>query len=305
LWYYTLILVGIDSQNHPIQMKLIVCGLFFTLLSCSSYKTLDPQFELKSFTVKVGETERSYVVMNPQTDGTQQKPLIVVLHGSMGSGASMSAAIDLNTLASDEGVIVAYPDAPAGNWAEGCGCNNADRLQIPDLEFMDAMIADIDQRYSIDEERIVAAGFSQGGLFATRLACERSTVFAGVVVVAATMSVPLSQTCEPERAIPITFIHGKLDLILPYYGTNNGALSLLAAEATAQFWAQKNSIATSAEVTYFPSEQSREVIVYHYRTPSATRNSDVRLFAIERGNHTWHSNSLIDANREIMKMIGR
>lgn len=286
-------------------MKFIICGLLITLFSCSTYTTFDPPYELKSFTVKVGETERSYVVMNPQTDGTQQKPLIIVLHGSMGSGASMSSAIDLNALANDEDVIVAYPDAPAGNWAEGCGCNNADRLQIPDLEFMDAMIADIDQKYAIDRERIVAAGFSQGGLFATRLACERSTTFAGVVVVAATMSVPLSQTCEPERAIPITFIHGKMDLVLPYYGTNDGALSLLPAEATAQFWADKNNTMSNPVIEYSPSEVSREVILYHYISKSWSHHTDVRLYAIERGNHTWHSTSLVDANREIMKMVVR
>jgi len=286
-------------------MKYIFSGLLFTLISCSSFSPFDQPFDLKTYTVKVGDADRSYVLMSPRSDNPGKKPLIIALHGSQGSGNGMSSAIGLNHMAQDEDVLVAYPDAPVGNWAEGCGCNNADRLKIPDLEFMDAMIADIDQRFSIDKDKIVAAGFSQGGLFATRLACERSTVFSGVVVVAATMSVPLSQTCEPERAIPITFIHGKLDLILPYFGTNDGALSLLPAETTAQFWAQKNGIASGAEITYFPSEISRELIVYHFRSPSASQHSDIRLFAIERGNHTWHSNSLVDANSEIMKMVGR
>jgi len=286
-------------------MKYILSGLLLTLISCSSYSAFDPQYDLKSYSVKVGDTERSYVLMSPRTDKTGKKPLIIALHGSQGSGIGMSSSIGLNQMAEDEGVIIAYPDAPVGNWAEGCNCNNADRLQIPDLEFMDAMIADIELRFSIDKDRIIAAGFSQGGLFATRLACERSTVFTGIVVVAATMSVPLSQSCEPERPIAITFIHGKQDLVLPYYGSNNGSLSLMSAEATAQYWADKNDTMSNPVIEYSPSEVSREVILYHYISKSWSHHMDVRLFAIERGNHTWHSTSLVDANTEIMKMVRR
>src|SRR5947209_7381389 len=47
-----------------------------------------------------------------------------------------------------------------------------------DLKFIDAILATLREKYSIDENRVYATGFSNGGLFTYLLLSQRSNVFA-------------------------------------------------------------------------------------------------------------------------------
>ena len=53
------------------------------------------------------------------------------------------------------------------------------REQDRDLKFVDAVLATLHQKYSVDDRRIYATGFSNGGLFTYLLWSQRGNVFAG------------------------------------------------------------------------------------------------------------------------------
>src|SRR5690606_4407811 len=78
-----------------------------------------------------------------------------------------------------------------------------------------AMIADLKERYPIDEKRIYATGFSNGAQFSYRLACELSDVLAAVAPV---NGQGILADCNPSRPIPILSFHGSEDPCLPYEG---------------------------------------------------------------------------------------
>jgi polyhydroxybutyrate depolymerase len=60
---------------------------------------------------------------------------------------------------------------------------------------------------------VYAVGVSNGGRFATRLACDRSDKIAAVVSVAGADGVP---TCDPKHPVSILEIHGTADQVVPY-----------------------------------------------------------------------------------------
>ena len=151
------------------------------------------------------------------------------------------------------------------------------------MGFTDRMLAKIEDEYFIDPNRIFGIGFSQGGLFVNRLACERSEVFAGIAVVAATFSVPLSESCDPNFSTSYLLIQGTRDRVLSFEGSDNGALSLLSAQATIDEWVSHNNCSGSPEISSETHDFEYEITRYS----NCRDNRHVQLIAIQNAGHIW------------------
>lgn len=99
------------------------------------------------------------------------------------------------------GIIMDFEGKKAG-WQNQAG-QKGDR----DLKFVDAILKTLREKYSIDENRIYATGFSNGGLFSYLLLSQRSNVFAAVAPGGAVLlpQVPLT------RSRPVFHYGGKSD----------------------------------------------------------------------------------------------
>lgn len=168
-------------------------------------------------------------------------PLIIALHASPGTGATMRDVSDFDPAADSLGFIVVYPDATS-DWAEGCGCSTADLDGVDDVGFMRALIDRLDDRWGIDRSRVFAVGFSQGGLFAHRVGCDAAAEFAGIGVVATTMSRPVSQACDPSEPVAMILMAGTHDQLFPYAGSavDLGEFTTISAVAAIDLWRGHN-----------------------------------------------------------------
>ena len=300
---------SIDPVNVNSEMKINRMGkissLFLVILltSCSLIGTQKSKNSLEKYSVDIDGNSRTYWVYSPSTvNDNSAMPVVFLFHGSLGSGKGLSDATGFNSYSEEEKIIAVYPDAQVGNWAEGCGCNNADRLGIKDPEFFTAMIDEVSRQYPVNSEQIFVAGFSQGGLFVNRLACEFSSRIQAATVIAASMSKPLSENCRPSEKISIKIIQGTGDTVLPYHGSDNGSLSLLSAKETASFWAEKNGIFGEPGLSYTPDSTNKQVERLLYGKISAG-TTYVELLSIRNGGHNWPNNQWINANKEIVKMV--
>lgn len=240
------------------------------------------------------EEPRTYQLHVPATYQVgKPAPLLLAFHGSNGSGGSFLEGTGLHRATDPLGFLTVYPTSAVGNWAEGCGCNNADRLGIDDLGFTQALIDTVSAQYTVDPDRIYVLGFSQGGLYAQRVACEMADRVAAVAVVAATMSVPLSLTCAPAEPVSMLVLHGTADTVLPYQGTSQGALSILSAPATLETWRMHNNCATDLETTSEPIDAN--MTLQHDAYSPCSQDKEVHLYSIKGGGHGWPSGK-IDAN---------
>ncbi|MCB9550139.1 MAG: prolyl oligopeptidase family serine peptidase [Myxococcales bacterium] len=84
----------------------------------------------------------------------------------------------------------------------------ADHPLADDLAFVDAMIADLEARQAVDAKRIYASGFSNGGGMTSRLAAERSEVFAALHAAAGLLAV---DTPPAPRQVPFALTLGETD----------------------------------------------------------------------------------------------
>lgn len=166
--------------------------------------------------ITVSGRERTYAVFRPTAlTRTATVPLVVVLHGGFGTGAQAEKSYRWDDLASAKGFVVVYPDGVRRSWnAGGNCCGPANRDNVDDVAFLDAVIASVSKSENIDQHRVYVTGISNGGAMSYRLACEGRASVAAIGSVSGTMP----GGCRTSRPISVMEIHGLQDQNIPFTG---------------------------------------------------------------------------------------
>jgi polyhydroxybutyrate depolymerase len=267
--------------------------LFVALLVPASAQSLVPGDYRASIPFD-GRT-RTYTIHVPPAARCQTlTPLVFFFHGGGGNGAQAASSYQLNPIADREGFFAVYPDGTSANpalplytWNSGHCCGYAYDNKVDDVGFVRALISALRATYPVDPDRIYATGMSNGAMLTHRLAAELSNVFAAVAPVAGSIGGTFNSVAyvipQPQRAVPILMVHGKLDENVPYAGgvgaesqiTNRADLSV--AESVA-FWTQNNRCPTTPA-----SRRTGNVTVDTYAGCAA----DVALYSIDNQGHAW------------------
>ena len=261
---------------------LLLCGLF--LLTASAVTLAASVSE----TLKSGGDLRNYWLVRPEgIEKTKPAPLLMVLHGSAGSGEDMMTVTrrGFERLADKEKFVVVYPDALERRWNDQGGT-------VDDVGFLLAIVDKLVADGLVDKNRIYVAGISNGGMMAQRLACEQADRIAGIATVAGGLPEPLQATCKPARALPVLVIHGTEDPIVPWSG---GAVAgfedfgkVLSARETAKFWAANNRCGDGGVIAAEPDRDPKDGTRVKMEVfASCPAGAAVKLAAVEGGGHTW------------------
>jgi polyhydroxybutyrate depolymerase len=158
-------------------------------------------------------TYRLYVPTSLPTD--RPVPLLIALHGGTGTGVQFARNSELDGIAEANGFIVAFPDGieivgtvPGRVWNGGYCCGPAVTQNVDDVGFISRLIDDVKDGHRIDDRQVFAAGHSNGGIMAYRLACELSDKIVGVGLQAGSLGI---DRCEPEHPVSLIHIHGTAD----------------------------------------------------------------------------------------------
>ncbi|OJF15725.1 alpha/beta hydrolase family esterase [Couchioplanes caeruleus] len=163
-----------------------------------------------SASLTVDGRQRTYLMYRPAS-AKAGAPLVVVLHGAVGTGRQAAQAYGWDAEADKGGFLVAYPDGVNRTWnvSPDC-CGVAARDDVDDVGFITKLVAAVP---GVDPKRVYATGISNGAMLAYRLACE-TTIFAAIGPVAGTML----NECDDPAPISIIHIHGDKDPTVPYGG---------------------------------------------------------------------------------------
>ena len=139
-------------------------------------------------------------------------PLMLFLHGYGMTGAGTESMTLLSPLAQELGFLVAYPDGLVDDegrqtWLHG-GFNEENKTYLHGL--IQEVIAD--QRFNVDRDRIVIAGYSNGGFMAYYMGCSYSNLIAAVISLAGANTMQ----CQPSAPVHALGIHGTDDTSVPY-----------------------------------------------------------------------------------------
>lgn len=161
--------------------------------------------------------DRTYrIAMPSETDGG---PVGAILyhHGWRANAAGVMAHTGLRRMADRLGVALIALDSAGEGWliANAPRRNRAD--SAIELAGVDAVLADAARRFPIDPDRILAAGFSGGGMMTWTLACRRPNHFIGFAPIAGTFWAPVPEDCE-SAPLRVLHVHGTADEVVPLAG---------------------------------------------------------------------------------------
>ncbi|MEP5732135.1 MAG: prolyl oligopeptidase family serine peptidase [Sulfitobacter sp.] len=162
--------------------------------------------------------ERHYRIAMPDGwDGKTPVPALVWSHGYRGSAAGVMRNKSIRNLVSNAGLALIAVQGVRGSWDLPYGPGTFNSNGASEFAYFDAVINDATAHHHIDPDRILASGFSAGGMMVWYLACSHPDKFAGFIPMSGTFWLKPPDTCEGPAA-SIVHIHGTKDKTVPLTG---------------------------------------------------------------------------------------
>ncbi len=267
----------IDPDAVPTEAEFLD-GLLGPIGIIGGIVTPTPGTEIATGTLVWGGLQRSYLVIRP-IGAPAGAPVLMLLHPRAQSPARTANLTRAGRLAADYGAWVYLPAAVAAIWAD-----NPTTGLVDDVGFLEALVAREVASHGLDDRRVYAAGYSNGGFMVQRLACERPSLLAGIAIVAATLRDGVAGRCAGRGRMPAVMFNGSLDLLTPY----NGSPGQRSAPETAAFWAARNQCAPGdVAATSLPDRDTRDGTTASVSRYKRCVDSTVALYTINNGGHTW------------------
>ncbi|MEQ6388174.1 PHB depolymerase family esterase [Bacillaceae bacterium S4-13-58] len=256
--------------------------------------------------IMVDGLKRTYLMHIPSNrDQSNLLPLVIVLHGGGGSGAGMAEATHggFNVLADEEKFVVGYPDAVDNQWNDGRSKEEADhrahRENIDDVGFISALIDELIKEENVDPQRVYVTGMSNGAMMTYRLAGELSEKIAAAAPVDGNIPENLVANYTPSKPVSMLVINNIADPLMPWQGGditgpfgNKKLGKVLSVRESIKLWVKYNQcsiVPTENSITDNDPNDGTKVrrIIYS----GGLKGTEVILYAIEGGGHTWPAGS--------------
>jgi polyhydroxybutyrate depolymerase len=210
--------------------------------------------------------------------------LVISIHPAATWPAVQMSISRWNDLAEQYGFLVVYPEG-SGAFFGGLGPQvwpMGPQSLGRDVRFISDLIDQLEAEYNIDLSRIYADGMSNGGGMAFALSCKLSDRIAAVGAVAAAQ--PLEwQRCGDSKPVPTVVFHGTADRAAPY----QGGPSPIAPGAFPNIPEWIARLGQRNQCKGDPTDTRISPSVRRLAYTNCVENSDVILYTVEGGGHTW------------------
>jgi len=258
---------------------------------CSGAATAAPQQTGGGLqTITADGKPRTYLIETPQVSGPA--PTVIMLHGLGGAAQGVMKSSGLAGLGGQQGFVAVFPNGINHQWNHF----PPDKVPAPfvkrakgdvpnDVDFLNALLADLIQRGITDPKRVYLAGFSVGGFMAMRLACLEADKFAAIALISSTMTEPESEGCTPDAPLPAVIIKGTADKTVPYDGGEvmpERTFTVWSADQLTAFFTKLDGCTGAAQASQIPGSGGQTIDVSNW---SNCANGPVTLYKVNGGEH--------------------
>ena len=284
-----------------LALLLVVIAVLLNSGCLNRIATANDQVGVQEGSIVWDGLERSYLIHIPSSyNKTKLMPLVIALHGGGGTAKDMVKLTrgGFNTLADKEGFIVVYPDGINKHWNDSRNDMLAtDVEEINDVGFISALIDYLVETLNVDPNNVYVIGMSNGAMMTYRLALELSNKITAVATVAGNIPEDQSQSdIIPKRAIPVLIISGTDDPMMPWDGgyvvkqPKRG--KVISVPETVKYWVNYNRCSPTPTITWGPDRYPQDGTRVRREVYSKDKNgTEVILYAVEGGGHTWPGGS--------------
>lgn len=142
---------------------------------------------------------------------------ILFAHGYRGTAEATIGNPALRALVDELGVALIAPKSHAEDWTLPNNPSAGEGPARDEVAYVARVKADAVERFGLDPDRMLAAGFSAGGMLVWNLICDDPGRFAGHAPMSGTFWAPVPESCERPVA-PVIHTHGTADEIVPMAG---------------------------------------------------------------------------------------
>jgi polyhydroxybutyrate depolymerase len=276
-------------------------GLLAVLCVLFAYFVYTPEPELPALSgtlskasMEVAGLKRHYRLYLPK-GLPQGAPLVLVMHGS-GEGPQqirLGTGYGFERLADQHGFAVVYPKSFAFDWNDCSSIGNTavNGVRADDASFLAALVDKLVGEIGVDPKQVFAAGVSNGGSMALRLALEHPTRYRAVAAALANVPAPQNFQCQPVGQTPsVMILNGTADPLVPYEGGEINLLGLfykggqvISSTASAQYFADRNAIAGKPQVNLTQTAQGTRVEHARWKAPEG--RTEVELVTLHGAGH--------------------
>lgn len=263
------------SQILTYAGQLLMAAILFVIYIVADRKTIK---------ITSSGVEREYLLHVPRSyNPANPTPLVITIHGFAEWPAHVMHISGWNTMSDQAGFLVAYPSGTGfpKHWRvmEKPGSTAGAHLEV---KFITDLISHLEQTFNIDQSRIFANGFSNGGGMTHVLAEEVSEKIAAIGIIAGALVYPF-QNNPSRRQVPLIAFHGSADPVVPIGGgpSRYFAIPFPDIPEWVEKWANQNGFPRTPVQIF----RSAHVNGIQYADPS--HHKDVIFYTIEDGGHTW------------------
>lgn len=160
--------------------------------------------------------ERTYRIALPE-GASEGLPAIVFAHGYRGTAQGVMNNASLRQVAAELGAALIAVKSGDEDWVIPNAPRHMETDGAEEFAYFDAVLEDAAARFGIDRTRVMATGFSAGGMMVWNLACARSGSFAGFAPISGTFWLEPPESCDRPVA-SLIHIHGDDDPTVPLEG---------------------------------------------------------------------------------------
>ena len=252
-----------------------------------------------TFQISASGLDREYVVHVPALYNKDLPAAVVIMfHGGGSTAQEAMRETGWVEKADQEGFLAVFPEGsrpdpkrPARfssnpqTWNDGSGRKNFGAVQrnVDDIGFVVALLADISSRFNVDQNRIYATGFSNGGSMSFRAGRELSNSLAAIACVAST---DWMEDQHIDNPVSLLYINGTSD---PFSPIDGGEIFIgrksygvkPPVKQTIQKWVQMLSCSENSNVIYNNDG------VFGIAHSPCIEGSEVVFYTIEGMGHYW------------------
>jgi polyhydroxybutyrate depolymerase len=235
----------------------------------------------------------AYVPAKPQAHPV----LVIVLHGSMGSGeqARHVYGYDFDLLAEKHGFIAVYPQGYDGYWND-CkwkGPFAAKSENVDDVGFLHALVDRLVKDHDADRAHVYVTGVSNGGAMTIRLALQTPDFARAYAAVVSNVPTPENMAMTPKgEPVSMLFMNGTADPFVPWgggdvvlYGVYGNRGPVLSTQASIDYFLKLDGLGGPPARTQFPDTDTTDGSTAERQRWTAAGKRDVTLITIQDGGH--------------------
>lgn len=275
------------------------CAILVSILSHQAVHAQAGAPELRR--LEVGTHGRVYTVeaLGGPARGVA-RPIIVELHGTgtdVRDNGKTRYLPNFATVNDIEPVLIVRPqganrvwDLLPGKLDDWRRLSGTDGVQVDDIAFLRAVIADVAARDGGDPKRAFLYGISAGGHMTHRVACEMIGEFRAIAALIASALVIQLEECKDAAPVPYLLLASKTDPVIPYKGLALGVRdSRAGAEEIIASFVHRNGCRKQDVRTVPRADPNGQMTATIIRHTDCTAGADVWFYSLEGSNHTLPS----------------